>query len=544
MMRVQSCIFFVTALATCVVADLYGGGAPEAPADGLCGEKIIHTNVQGCCYTGSSENVGFQVIPLDSTKGCCNTRENGRLQEVIDITVLGCCGYSPGCQKTYNIRTEACCVEEVVPSGTPCTHAPTYSPTRKLSSSPSLFPTWSPSGAPTISEPTEMPSARQSSSPSEQPSPVPSATPSQAKTSVPSFPYTSIPSVASEIPTFIPSIPPSSGPSAASQSPTSTASDPPSRIPSAASSTPTSSPSKPPSQKTSSILSNAPNPSPTEQHHTQSCVLPTYLQGSTPGRVAKFSLITKEDAKIAAKSIYSSIAIGGTLSRLIPSSSNPNANYNIQVNSNSNMAMNSYAMATDSSITSVNTDFNGNLVISNDPLGDAGVNFSDFEELTNTAVASNNVADGSGTIVVVEDQGDFNATKDLFDFRPGGQGEDNGNTIVFFKGTGTITLKRTSSGRPFGPSVVAPFAHVELHGNIGFVDGFIVAKSFTDLSTTDSGTQMHGNAFIGDLICKCQHPSRSLSLVPSLSPRAPSCLPQGTFPCFNDIIYSAVCAAF
>ena len=46
------------------------------------------------------------------------------------------------------------------------------------------------------------------------------------------------------------------------------------------------------------------------------------------------------------------------------------------------------------------------------------------------------------------------------DFKYGGGGEDNGKTLVIFKGAGTICLTKTHQGRQFGPSVLAPFAHV------------------------------------------------------------------------------------
>ena len=64
---------------------------------------------------------------------------------------------------------------------------------------------------------------------------------------------------------------------------------------------------------------------------------------------------------------------------------------------------------------------------------------------------------------------------DTADFRGNdGQGEDNGLTLAVFTGEGTVCLKKTNSGRQFGPSVLAPFARVVIDHQVRllFAQGF------------------------------------------------------------------------
>ena len=82
------------------------------------------------------------------------------------------------------------------------------------------------------------------------------------------------------------------------------------------------------------------------------------------------------------------------------------------------------------------------------------------------------------------------------------QGEDNGNTLVVFNTSDEICLTKTSSGRQFGPSVLAPFSKVVLRNEAGYIDGNIVAKKFSTVGGNfGDGLQLHGDAYDGGVKC-------------------------------------------
>lgn len=86
------------------------------------------------------------------------------------------------------------------------------------------------------------------------------------------------------------------------------------------------------------------------------------------------------------------------------------------------------------------------------------------------------------------------------------QGNDNGKTLLVFKDAGTVCLTKTSSGRQFGPTVLAPFASVVIHDDVGFVDGTIIAKSVRSpnwkSAMESSQNQLHGDLYKGSIDCK------------------------------------------
>ena len=71
--------------------------------------------------------------------------------------------------------------------------------------------------------------------------------------------------------------------------------------------------------------------------------------------------------------------------------------------------------------------------------------YSAFEDLARRLVP---LDAGQYRVVVVNNGGTF----DLYDFRPGGQGEDNGDTLVVFNTSDMITITATTDGRQFGPT--------------------------------------------------------------------------------------------
>ena len=104
--------------------------------------------------------------------------------------------------------------------------------------------------------------------------------------------------------------------------------------------------------------------------------------------------------------------------------------------------------------------------------------------------------------------------------------EDDGKTLLVLTGEGTVCLTNTNEGRQFGPSVLAPFAHIETTDSVGFVDGYIIARS---AHLRGSGTQLHGEAYSGPMscrgyeVCGFASPSSVPSTIPSSDPSsAPS----------------------
>jgi hypothetical protein len=217
-----------------------------------------------------------------------------------------------------------------------------------------------------------------------------------------------------------------------------------------------------------------------------------------PKETFNFSLITKDDAAVGAKSMYLGVAVGGTLSDTTPEDS---ATFD----------------KTRSCVGSLdpNNRFNFNAGLSNNCALSSVVDFGHYEWLARNAVSSSS-ADGKKVIVV-----DSGGTFDMFDFNNGGQGEDNGKTLVIFDTEDDIYLDATSDNRQFGPSVIAPRARVFLYGNAAFVDGIVVAKEFATISDRQNQLQLHGDAYTGDIEClsaSTSPPTGGPSSAPTSSP--------------------------
>ena len=85
--------------------------------------------------------------------------------------------------------------------------------------------------------------------------------------------------------------------------------------------------------------------------------------------------------------------------------------------------------------------------------------------------------------------------------------EDDGKTVIVFNTQDNVILNRTSDGRGFGPSVIAPFSRVEVLGETGHVDGFIVAKSFVTTGSEATSLRLHGDAYMGAWECPTDEPT-------------------------------------
>jgi hypothetical protein len=100
-------------------------------------------------------------------------------------------------------------------------------------------------------------------------------------------------------------------------------------------------------------------------------------------------------------------------------------------------------------------------------------------------------------VIVMSNGGAYNS----FDFDPESTGRDHGKTLVIFNTSDDVTLIPTSTGRPFGPSVIAPFSKVVIRSDIGFVDGFIVGKTIETVGADQSSVIFVGNGYTGPLMC-------------------------------------------
>jgi len=228
-----------------------------------------------------------------------------------------------------------------------------------------------------------------------------------------------------------------------------------------------------------------------------------------PESAFKYSLITEGNAKVAAHNVYTGVAIGGQFE-----DGHPNSNMVVGARKSQMSYMGSLKSP-------YNINFNGGKT-TNAALEDV-VDWDHYVWLAKNAESSNA---GNKKVVVLDHGGTFN----LYDFRWGGQGEDNGNTLVIFNTDDDITLTKTSDGRQFGPSVIAPFSKVYLRGEAGYIDGFVVAKSFETNGQNPSQLQMHGDTYTGSISCieeefivipePTKNPTREPTAKPSPGPTA------------------------
>jgi hypothetical protein len=214
---------------------------------------------------------------------------------------------------------------------------------------------------------------------------------------------------------------------------------------------------------------------PTGYTTTGDCVLPAdaYL----------YSVITSGDATIGAHNMYKGLAIGGTLY-----DGTPNEDGTVDQST-------SYVHVLDPRH---RFNFNGGIVTGGEAVSVVTALMAQFEYLTTTAQSSSSSSSDSQKVFVLTKGGTYNT----YDFRPGGQGEDNGNTVVIFDTSEDVYLTKTSDGRQFGPTVIAPFATVYVYGEAGYVDGLIVARKFVTTGDQQGALQLHGDTYYGPFVCQ------------------------------------------
>lgn len=74
------------------------------------------------------------------------------------------------------------------------------------------------------------------------------------------------------------------------------------------------------------------------------------------------------------------------------------------------------------------------------------------------------------------------------------------NTLIVFNTASRVTLGASGDGRQLFASILAPFSRVEVEDGAGFVDGFIIARSFA-MGRQGSAVQIHGRCFAQPLMC-------------------------------------------
>jgi len=227
----------------------------------------------------------------------------------------------------------------------------------------------------------------------------------------------------------------------------------------------------------------------------------------------RFSCVTSGDISCGAHNLGGGVACGGEL-RVPVNNQLPHPAPIQQAPSWVN------AFGPDTSTSSFHFSGNG----PND-FADLGFDFSQWQSFVNAlSVGDIGGTDQSGYSIHVIDQGGAYSSSgenptvyNQFDFLDQGtQAYDRGKTLVVFKGAGTVQLTCTPGstqepfgstspgaqgnfvGTQFGPSVLAPFAHVIVDDNAGFVDGFIICAS---LNADSPNLQLHGDNFVGVNTC-------------------------------------------
>ena len=203
-----------------------------------------------------------------------------------------------------------------------------------------------------------------------------------------------------------------------------------------------------------------------------------------PKGAEQYSVISKTSASIGAHSIYTGLAVAGQFTDRTPTQSGT-------------VGGASYIGTTSGTI---NFNWNGGVSYGSAATTMVNAMWEQFEYL---AAHAKEVKTGSQRVFVEENAGTFS----MDSFYPDGQGSDNGNTLVIFKSCGDIKITKTSSGRQFGPTIIAPCAKVIVLGAAGYVDGSIYAKTVVTYGSGEGSLQLHGKTYKGAITCNAVTPS-------------------------------------
>ena len=276
---------------------------------------------------------------------------------------------------------------------------------------------------------------------------------------------------------------------------------------------------------------------------------PIVLQGCAeslcvPYLGQRFAAIVRDDASIGAHNLGGGIVVGGMLTN---PASNPQQNP-APIN-----AAPSWVHSFGQGTTSSSYHWHGDGLTVGEwsglPTSSLNLDFTAFETFASAMMVGSigGTSQTAPSIHVIDQGGTYSATGaspttyhqfDILDVFT--QAYDLGRTLVVFKGAGTVRLTSTpgSSQQPWGtptadqqgqftgfqwgPSIIAPFAHVIVGDDAGFSDGYIVARS---LQADSPNLQLHGELFTGANVCAA--PSM---LTPSSSSCLASCMSLPTPP--------------
>lgn len=194
-------------------------------------------------------------------------------------------------------------------------------------------------------------------------------------------------------------------------------------------------------------------------------------------------MITKDDAHIAAKLVYSGALVGGGLYDETPDE-------DTVVSSNGPPQM-TWART---KWRGGKWNFKGGIktgVQLDDWKKQVGFHWSDFEWLAKHLKTCNR--DGCRVKVFMK-----GGTYDMYDMPGASEGLDKGKHLMVFNTKDDIVLTKTRDDRQFGPTVLAPFSKVTLKGDAGFIDGPVIARTFT---SDGNGLEMHGDCYRGSFDC-------------------------------------------
>jgi hypothetical protein len=257
---------------------------------------------------------------------------------------------------------------------------------------------------------------------------------------------------------------------------------------------PTPKPTQPtgaPTQTPTNSPTKLPTKTPTKAPNMYPCELPL--------GIVNYSLITSGYATIGAQDVYKPIIVAGILKDSTPINSLPLFPAGRIASKTKGK---SYIDDVDAETKSSFDNFRDGGYVNIRDIHDPGVTASNvsWRQLEWLALHAKNAEFPSGHKVIVFNRG---GTFNTDDADHGGDPNDRGKTLMIFNTFDAVNLTRTDDGRAFGPSVLAPFANVELHGIAKSIDGFIVAKNFQTSGTKylQAVLLMKGIGYNGTLTC-------------------------------------------
>ena len=194
------------------------------------------------------------------------------------------------------------------------------------------------------------------------------------------------------------------------------------------------------------------------------------------GDVCAYSLIVSGDAIVSSHSHYKPFAIGGTLHDGTPTEHATVGGYSYVFNPSGDVLRNRFQFQ-------------------------AGVAYRqiipfDWSALEHLARTIQSIDYPSYHRIFVVCAGGYYTMSSLFSEGSALAQSSGYSVLVVFNTDQQVTIGSSWQGRPFSASILAPFSHVIIDDNAGYVDGFIVAKSLS-MGRRGGSVQMHGRCFNG-----------------------------------------------